>query len=54
LVTVVSHRERRITVHRREAAAWTMRSAIVGGRVPVETLAAELVVDTIYRNSSIE
>ena len=28
-------------------------SAISGGRIPVETLAAELVVDTIFRNSSI-
>lgn len=30
-----------------------MRSAITGGRVTVETLGAELVVDAIYRNSSI-
>ncbi len=51
---VVSHRERRITVHRRdEAGAWAMRVAISGGRVGVETLGTELVVDAIYRNSSI-
>jgi Uma2 family endonuclease len=51
---VVSHRERRITVHRRDAKdAWTTRVAIVGGRIDVETLGVELVVDTIYRNSSV-
>jgi len=53
-VIVVAHRERRITVHRRDAAgAWTMRVAITGGRVTVESLGAELIVDAIYRNSTI-
>jgi Uma2 family endonuclease len=51
---VVSHRERRITVHRRDdAGGWTMRVAIAGGKVAVATLGTELVVDAIYRNSSI-
>jgi len=50
---VVSHRERRITVHRREDQRWTMRSAIRSSSVIVETLGAELVVDTIYRNSAV-
>ena len=45
---------RRITIHRREAGgAWLMRVAIAGGRISVETLGAELIVDAIYRNSSI-
>jgi Uma2 family endonuclease len=53
-VILVSHRERRITIHRRDAAgSWEMRVAIAGGRVAVESLGAELIVDTIYRNSSI-
>jgi Uma2 family endonuclease len=53
-VILVSHRERRITIHRRDAAgSWAMRVAIEGGRIVVESLGAELVVDTIYRNSSI-
>jgi hypothetical protein len=30
-----------------------MRVAIAGGRISVETLGAELIVDAIYRNSSI-
>jgi Uma2 family endonuclease len=52
---VVSHRERRITIYRRgDAGAWTMRVGIGGGRVSIETLGAELVVDAVYRNSSIK
>jgi Uma2 family endonuclease len=51
---IVSHRERRITVHRRdEDGEWGARVAIAGGRVRVESLACELVVDAIYRGSSI-
>jgi len=54
-VILVSHRERRITIHRRAAnGTWVMRVAIAGGRVSVESLGAELIVDTIYRNSSIK
>jgi Uma2 family endonuclease len=53
-VLIVSHRERRITIHRRDTAgAWTMRVAIAGGRITVESLGAELIVDTIYRNASV-
>lgn len=50
---VVSHRERRITVHRRTDDGWVMRVAIAGGRVTVDTLGTELVIDAIYRNSSV-
>ncbi len=50
---IVSHRERRITVHRRDGDRWTMRSAIAGGRVRVESIGAELDVDSIYRQSSV-
>lgn len=50
---VVSHRERRITVHRREGESWITRVAITGGKVAVETLGTELVVDSVYRQSSI-
>jgi Uma2 family endonuclease len=53
-VILVSHRERRITVHRRDASgAWTMRVAIANGRVAIESLGTELIVDRIYRNASI-
>ena len=51
---IVSHRERRIKVHSRLAeGAWTTRVAISGGRVPVNGLQTELVVDDIYRKSTI-
>jgi Uma2 family endonuclease len=50
---IVSHRERRVTVHRREADGWKMRSAIAGGRIPLDALSTELRVDEIYRNSTI-
>jgi Uma2 family endonuclease len=50
---IVSHRERRITVHRRDGDRWLTRVAITGGKVHVDTLDAELDVDVVYRNSSI-
>ncbi|HEY3807549.1 MAG TPA: Uma2 family endonuclease [Kofleriaceae bacterium] len=50
---IVSHRERRITVHVRTADGWSLRTAIAAGRVSVPSLEGELVVDEIYRNSSI-
>jgi Uma2 family endonuclease len=51
---VISHRERRITVHHRDASgAWSTRVAIRSGRVLVESVGATLVVDDIYRRSAI-
>jgi Uma2 family endonuclease len=51
---VVSHRERRITVHHRgRDDAWITRVAIRGGRVEVSSLSAEVIVDEIYRNSAV-
>lgn len=51
---IVSHRERRITIHSRsEAAEWTTRVAIAGGRVSVAALRIELIVDDIYRGSGV-
>jgi Uma2 family endonuclease len=51
---VVSHRERRITVHERGTdGGWTMREAAEGGRVIAASLGAELAVDEIYRNSKV-
>jgi Uma2 family endonuclease len=51
---IVSHRERRITVHARdEAGNWTTKSAIANGRAPVDSLGAVLVVDEVYRSSSV-
>lgn len=51
---IVSHRERRITVHSRQKDdEWTTRAAIGGGRAAVGSIAAELAVDEIYRASTI-
>lgn len=52
---IVSHRERRVTVHARPDAAtpWTTRVAITGGRVPIDSLSTELDVADVYRRSAI-
>jgi Uma2 family endonuclease len=51
---IVSHRERRITIHsRNEDDRWTTRVAIAGGRVAVESLRADLIVDDIYHGSAV-
>jgi Uma2 family endonuclease len=51
---LVSHRERRITVHQRgDDGSWRTRVAITGGRVEVTSVGATLVVDEIYRQSAI-
>jgi Uma2 family endonuclease len=51
---IVSHRERRITVHLRGSDdAWSTRVAINGGRVAIPSLSAELRVDEIYRASAV-
>lgn len=51
---VVSHRERCITVHHREAdGRWTTTCAIAGGAAPVASLDCTLAVDEVYRGSAI-
>lgn len=51
---VVSHRERRITVHHRDGEGkWQSTVAISGGRVALPSLDAALVVDDIYAKSSL-
>lgn len=51
---IVSHRERRVTVHHRAAeGTWVTRHAIATGRVRVESLASELAIDEVFRGSSI-
>jgi hypothetical protein len=53
---IVSHRERRITVHTRDDNdRWTARTAIAGGDVTFTVAGGdvELSVDSIYRGSSI-
>jgi hypothetical protein len=49
----ISHRERRITVHVRDGETWSARVAISGGRVGLPSLATDITVDEVYRNSGI-
>jgi Uma2 family endonuclease len=50
---IASHRERRLTVHMREAdGGWTARVATVGGSVHISSLGVDLIVDEVYRNST--
>ncbi|HEX6083146.1 MAG TPA: Uma2 family endonuclease [Thermoanaerobaculia bacterium] len=51
---VVSHRQRRVTVHTRGAdAQWTSRDVVGGGELAIPSLDAQLSVDEVYRNSAI-
>jgi len=51
---VVSHRERRLTLHSRAAnGTWVTRVAIAGGKLALSSLTTELSVDEIYRGSLI-
>jgi Uma2 family endonuclease len=51
---IVSHRERRITVHSRtNDHEWTTRAAVAGGHVALGSIGADLTVDKNYRGSSI-
>jgi Uma2 family endonuclease len=56
---VVSHRERRIAVHRRhtdpttQTDVWVTRVAITGGQVEIPSVGIQLICDRIYRNSEI-
>ncbi|HYM61009.1 MAG TPA: Uma2 family endonuclease, partial [Thermoanaerobaculia bacterium] len=51
---IVSHRERRLTVHLRGPdGGWVTRVAMKAERVEVPSLNAELIVDEIYRNSAL-
>ena len=51
---IVSHRERRITVHsRNDAGQWGMRVGVAGGRVAAPSVGVALVIDEIYEKSSV-
>jgi len=51
---IVSHRERRITVHSRSTGDnWTTQVAVAGGKAALSGIAAELSVDDIYRASNV-
>ena len=48
-VVIVSHRERRVTVHRREDGGWATLEASMGETLALESIGARVAVDVIYR-----
>jgi Uma2 family endonuclease len=50
---IVSHRERRITVHAREGDGWTSRISARGDRFAAPSLETDIAVDDIYANSTV-
>lgn len=50
-VLIVSHRDQRLTLHRREEKSWTERQARAGETIQLETLGAQLTVDEVYADS---
>lgn len=52
---IVSHRERRVTVHVRDSGdAWSTRVAMRGGTVELSSIDVRLHVDEIYRGTTIK
>jgi len=49
-VLIVSHREPRLTLHRREGEGWTAIEARHGATLEIASLAARLTVDELYRD----
>lgn len=48
-IIIVSHRERRITVHWRDQTQWHMEEAHAGGSLPLRSIGGTLRVDDVYR-----
>jgi Uma2 family endonuclease len=48
-ILIVSHREPRISVHRRDDRGWTSAEAVAGGLVSLESIGGVLSVDDVYR-----
>lgn len=48
-ILIVSHRERRITVHRRDGERWIAEEAVSGGSLSLNTIDGVIAVDDIYR-----
>lgn len=50
-ILFVSHRESRLTLHRREEQGWTEREARAGETLELQAIAAHLTVDEVYADS---
>ncbi len=49
-VLIVSHREPRITLYRREDNVWSSSEAVAGGEVSLQSIGGVIRVDDIYRD----
>jgi len=49
-VLIVSHREPRITIHRRTGSEWRIEEATAGETVRLDSIGGALKVDDVYRN----
>ena len=47
-ILIVSHREPRLSLHRRSASGWTEHEAGTGGSISLESIGATIAVDEIY------
>jgi len=50
-ILIVSHREQRLSVHRRDGDEWTVEEAVAGGSVRLESVGVRLDVDDVYRDA---
>jgi Uma2 family endonuclease len=48
-IVIVSHREPRITLYRREERGWTSSEAVAGEVVPLQSIGGAMRVDDVYR-----
>jgi len=49
-ILILSHREPRISLHRRDGDSWTSSEHVAGGTVPVRSIGGSLRVDDVYRD----
>jgi Uma2 family endonuclease len=49
-ILIVSHREPRITLHRRDERGWAVAEAVTGESVPLESIGGVMHVDDVYRD----
>jgi len=49
-IVIVSHREPRLTLHRREEQQWTVEEAVSGQSIKLESIGGKLIVDDVYRD----
>lgn len=49
-ILIVSHREPRISLHRRDESGWKSSEVIAGGSVSLESIGGVVRIDDVYRD----